>query len=166
MFGMLGVFAEFEREMIVARVNAGLARAKSAIARDGRFTSKAGKVRTRLGRPGALPAQIEAARSHLAAGTGIGKTARLTKLGVGTVHQLGQGDARNALSSLRLACTTTRFRARRTPRASLQPWRRASHAPVQHGVPGWLLPLGRRAYATACRSCSASASQSEGYSRA
>jgi DNA invertase Pin-like site-specific DNA recombinase len=90
MFGMLGVFAEFEREMIVARVNAGLARAKSAIARDGRFTSKAGKVRTRLGRPGALPAQIEAARSHLAAGTGIGKTARLTKLGVGTVHQLAR----------------------------------------------------------------------------
>jgi DNA invertase Pin-like site-specific DNA recombinase len=28
MFGMLGVFSEFEREMIVARVNAGIARAK------------------------------------------------------------------------------------------------------------------------------------------
>jgi DNA invertase Pin-like site-specific DNA recombinase len=86
MFGMLGVFAEFEREMIVARVNAGLARAKDAIARDGRFTTKAGKVRTRLGRPGALPDQIEAARGHLAAGTGIGKTARLTGLSTGAVH--------------------------------------------------------------------------------
>jgi DNA invertase Pin-like site-specific DNA recombinase len=88
MFGMLGVFAEFEREMIVARVNAGLARAKEAIARDGRFTSKAGKVRTRLGRPGASPQQIEAARTALANGTGIGKTARLTGLGTGTVHKL------------------------------------------------------------------------------
>ena len=88
LFGMLGVFAEFEREMIVARVNAGLARAKSAIARDGRFTSKAGKVRTRLGRPGAKPDQIEAARAELAKGTGIGKTARLIGLGTGTVHRL------------------------------------------------------------------------------
>ena len=88
MFGMLAVFSEFEKEMIVARVNAGLARAKDAIARDGRFTSKAGKVRTRLGRPGALPEQIEAARLELAKGTGIGKTARLTKLGVGTVQKL------------------------------------------------------------------------------
>ena len=69
-------------------MNAGLARAKDAIARDGRFTSKAGKVRTRLGRPGALPEQIEAARLELAKGTGIGKTARLTKLGVGTVQKL------------------------------------------------------------------------------
>src|SRR5262247_3445320 len=30
MFGMLSVFSEFEREMIMARVNAGLARAKDA----------------------------------------------------------------------------------------------------------------------------------------
>jgi DNA invertase Pin-like site-specific DNA recombinase len=90
MFGMLGVFSEFEREMIVARVNAGLARAKDKIARDGRFTSKAGKVRTRLGRPGALPNQIEAARAELARGTGIGKTARLTGLGTGTVHRIAR----------------------------------------------------------------------------
>jgi DNA invertase Pin-like site-specific DNA recombinase len=88
MFGMLGVFSEFEREMIVARVNAGLARAKEKIARDGRFTSKAGKVRTRLGRPGALPEQLLAARQELAKSTGIGKTARLTGLGTGTVHKL------------------------------------------------------------------------------
>jgi DNA invertase Pin-like site-specific DNA recombinase len=81
-------FSEFEREMICARVNAGLARAKEKIARDGRFTSKAGMVRTRLGRPGARPEQIEAARNHLAAGVGIGKTARLTWLGTGTVHRL------------------------------------------------------------------------------
>ena len=88
LFGMLGVFAEFEREMIVARVNAGLARTKDTLARDGRFTSKAGKVRTRLGRPGAKPEQIDAARAELAKGTGIGKTARLIGLGTGTVHKL------------------------------------------------------------------------------
>jgi DNA invertase Pin-like site-specific DNA recombinase len=91
LFGMLGVFAEFEREMIVARVNAGLARTKDALARDGRFTSKAGKLRTRLGRPGAKPEQIEAARAELAKGTGIGKTARLIGLGTGTVHRLKRG---------------------------------------------------------------------------
>ena len=88
LFGMLGVFAEFEREMIVARVNAGLARTKDTLARDGRFTSKAGKVRTRLGRPGAKLEQIDAARAELAKGTGIGKTARLIGLGTGTVHKL------------------------------------------------------------------------------
>jgi DNA invertase Pin-like site-specific DNA recombinase len=90
MFGMLGIFSEFEREMIVARVNAGLARAKEKIARDGKFTSKAGKVRTRLGRPGARPEQIEAARNHLASGVGIARAARLTGLGTGTVHKLAR----------------------------------------------------------------------------
>jgi len=90
LFQMAGAFAEFERAVIRQRVHAGIARAKDKIARDGKFTSKAGKVRTRLGRPGALPDQIEAARGHLAAGTGIGKTARLTGLGTGTVHKLAR----------------------------------------------------------------------------
>ena len=88
MFGMLGIFSEFEREMIVARVNAGLARAKDAIARNGHFTSKAGKVRKRLGRPNADAKKLAAARLHLAAGTGIIKTAKLTGLGTGTVQKL------------------------------------------------------------------------------
>jgi len=35
-----------------------------------------------------LPDQIEAARQELAKATGIGKTARLTRLGTGTVHKL------------------------------------------------------------------------------
>jgi DNA invertase Pin-like site-specific DNA recombinase len=88
LFGMLAVFSEFEREMIGARVNAGLARVKDELARKGTFTSKAGKVRTRLGRPGARPEQLEEARAHLAAGTGILKTAKLTGLGTGTVQRL------------------------------------------------------------------------------
>jgi DNA invertase Pin-like site-specific DNA recombinase len=92
----LGPISEFEQEMIVARVNAGLARAKDKIARDGRFTSKAGKVRTRLGRPGGLPGQLEAARAHLA-GMAIGKTAKATGLGVGTVHRIAR-EMRSATS--------------------------------------------------------------------
>src|SRR6202035_3867632 len=52
MFQMMGVFAEFERAMIVERVNAGLARARAA-----------GK---RLGRPSALtPAKERKVRKHL-----------------------------------------------------------------------------------------------------
>lgn len=87
-FQVAGAFAEFERSMIKQRVNAGLAVIKEKIATNGRFTSKAGKVRTRLGRPGAKPEAIEAARVHLAAGRGIRWTAGATKLGVGTVHRL------------------------------------------------------------------------------
>jgi len=88
MFGMLGIFSEFEREMIVARVNAGLARAKDAIARNGHFISKTGKKRRRLGRPNADPKKLEAARHELAKGTGVLKTAKLVGLGTGTVQRL------------------------------------------------------------------------------
>jgi Resolvase, N terminal domain len=44
MFGMLGVFAEFEREMIVARVNTGLDRAK----REGTVLGRWDRVRLRI----------------------------------------------------------------------------------------------------------------------
>ena len=88
MFGMLSVFSEFEREMIAARVNAGLARAKEAIARDGQFKTKRGKVLKRLGRPNADAKKIAAARRELANGSGILKTAKLTGLGTGTVQRL------------------------------------------------------------------------------
>jgi DNA invertase Pin-like site-specific DNA recombinase len=88
MFGMLGIFSEFDREMIVARVNAGLARARDTIARDGHFISKAGKKHQRLGRPNADPKKIEQARRELANGTGVLKTAKLIGLGTGTVQRL------------------------------------------------------------------------------
>lgn len=74
MFGMLAVFGEFEREMIVARVNAGLARAKGQ-----------GK---RLGRPGADGKTLDLAREALKQGTGILKVARRYGLGTGTVGKL------------------------------------------------------------------------------
>ena len=88
LFQVTGAFSEFERSMIRQRVIAGLNPIKAKIARDGRFTSKAGKVHRRLGRPGSEPAKMELARQELAKGTGIAKTARLVGLGTGTVHRL------------------------------------------------------------------------------
>ena len=88
LFQVTGAFAEFERSMIRQRVNAGLGAIKAKIKRDGLFTTKAGVVRRRLGRPGADPAQIARAQLELAKGVGIGKVARLTGLGTGTVHKL------------------------------------------------------------------------------
>jgi DNA invertase Pin-like site-specific DNA recombinase len=88
LFQITGAFAEFERSMIRQRVRAGLSVIKEKIARDGKFESKAGVVRRRLGRPGAEPDKIERARRELAKGIGIGKVARTVGLGVGTVHRL------------------------------------------------------------------------------
>jgi len=61
---------------------------KDKLARDGKFESKAGIVRTKLGRPGAEPEKLERARIALAGGHGILKVAKATGLGVGTVHRL------------------------------------------------------------------------------
>lgn len=74
MFGMLGVFAEFEREMIVERTKAGLARAKAA-----------GKV---LGRPKVAADLERKAKAMLKGGTGILKTARTLGLGTSTVSRI------------------------------------------------------------------------------
>jgi len=84
LFQVTGAFAEFERSMIKQRVRAGLRAIKATIARDGKFTSKAGKVRRRLGRPGATPEQLEEAKCQLAAGIGINRVAKATGLGTGT----------------------------------------------------------------------------------
>jgi len=74
LFQMMGVFAEFERSMIVERVKAGLARAKAQ-----------GK---RLGRP-RLDAGMEARVQTLRAqGKGILKIAKEVGIGVGTVKRI------------------------------------------------------------------------------
>jgi DNA invertase Pin-like site-specific DNA recombinase len=88
LFQITGAFGEFERSMIRQRVRLGLNVIKEKLARDGKFTSKAGNVRRKLGRPGAEPDKIERARRELAKGIGIGKVAREVGLGVGTVHRL------------------------------------------------------------------------------
>lgn len=74
LFQMCGVFAEFERAMIVERVKAGLTRAKAQ-----------GK---RLGRPRvALHVERAIMKDH-ARGVGIKATARKHKVGVGTVQRV------------------------------------------------------------------------------
>jgi DNA invertase Pin-like site-specific DNA recombinase len=78
MFSMLGVFGEFERSMIQARVKAGMARAKEKP----RPGAKA------IGRP-RVTAKTEAAiRTHLRAGRGSVKTSKLLGVGVGTVQRV------------------------------------------------------------------------------
>lgn len=78
MFGMLAVFGEFEREMIVARVNAGMARAKAKGTRSGKA----------IGRPKLTSEKEASIRAELARGTGILKTAKLLKVGTGTVQRI------------------------------------------------------------------------------
>lgn len=74
LFQMLGVFAEFERAMIVARVRAGLERTKAK--------------GTRLGRPPMEQQKVEAIRALLLTGTGIRETARRTSAGTATVQRI------------------------------------------------------------------------------
>jgi DNA invertase Pin-like site-specific DNA recombinase len=78
MFQMLGVFAEFERSIIVERVKAGLARARKRGTKSGRP----------IGRPETRNHKIEAIRAELARGTGILKTARLVGVGVSVVQRV------------------------------------------------------------------------------
>jgi DNA invertase Pin-like site-specific DNA recombinase len=78
LFQMLGVFAEFERSLIVERVRAGIARARTA-------GTKSGKA---FGRPRISPEREDAVRASLAAGTGIRKTARLCGTGNATVARI------------------------------------------------------------------------------
>lgn len=74
MFQMLGVFSEFERAIIVERVNSGLARAKAA--------------GTKLGRP-KIGNEIEARILELrATGMGIKAVAKQLGLGTGTVQRV------------------------------------------------------------------------------
>jgi DNA invertase Pin-like site-specific DNA recombinase len=77
LFGMLSVFSDFERAMIVERTKAGLARARAQ-----------GKL---IGRP-KVPTALEAAvRASLVDGVGICKAAKLHGCGVGTVQRIKAG---------------------------------------------------------------------------
>ena len=82
MFGMLAVFGEFERSMIVARVNAGMARAKAS-------GTKSGKA---IGRPRISRKIEQRIREELAKGTGILKVAALVGVGSGTVQRIKAGE--------------------------------------------------------------------------
>jgi len=88
MFGMLGVFSEFERAMIQARVKAGLERAKQEqmagkVRRDAR-----GRRRKAIGRPRISNATEAAIRERLAAGVGMLTIAAQFGVGSGTVQRV------------------------------------------------------------------------------
>jgi DNA invertase Pin-like site-specific DNA recombinase len=74
MFGMMGIFAEFERAMIQERVRAGLVRAVDE-----------GKV---LGRPKVDAKKEAAVRAALAQGNGMMKVAKMVGVGTGTVQRI------------------------------------------------------------------------------
>ena len=80
MFGMLSVFAAFEREMIVDRVKVGLARARKRGTRSGKA----------IGRPKIRDWRLNEIRAELSKGTGIIKTARLVGCGVSVVQRVRQ----------------------------------------------------------------------------
>jgi DNA invertase Pin-like site-specific DNA recombinase len=88
LFGMMGVFAEFERAMIQERVKAGMERAKAEQATGKPRRDGAGKLLKPIGRPSISPSKDVAIRASLAAGVGIGKTARTLGVGVGTVQRI------------------------------------------------------------------------------
>jgi DNA invertase Pin-like site-specific DNA recombinase len=88
MFGMLGVFSEFERAMIQARVKAGLERAKreqqaGMVRRDPR-----GRRLKAIGRPRISAATETAIRERLAAGVGMLTIAAQLGVGSGTVQRV------------------------------------------------------------------------------
>ena len=74
LFGMLGVFAEFERSMMRDRVRAGLDRARAA--------------NRRLGRPPMPEARVERIRRALAEGRGVCETARMLKVSAAKVVEV------------------------------------------------------------------------------
>jgi DNA invertase Pin-like site-specific DNA recombinase len=78
MFGMMGVFAEFERAMIRERVRAGLRRAKET-------GTKSGKP---IGRPTIDPALEVSIRESLARGVSYRVTAETCGVALGTVQRI------------------------------------------------------------------------------
>ncbi len=76
LFGMLSVFSEFERAILVDRVKAGVNRAKAQ-----------GK---HCGRPPLASTKAEAIRALLGTGMSLSRIAKKVGVGVGTVHRIKQ----------------------------------------------------------------------------
>jgi DNA invertase Pin-like site-specific DNA recombinase len=90
LFGMLGGFAEFERDLIIERTNAGLAHARAEGTKSGRP----------FGRPRIGKDVEDAIRAQLKRGTGIHKTARLVAQAL-KLDTLGSGTVQRVRASLR-----------------------------------------------------------------
>ena len=86
MYQIYGVFAEFERAMIVSRVNTGIARAKAEREAGVERSHKDGTLKKPPGRPRtSVEAQI---RERLAVGESIRGVIRETSAGSGTVQRV------------------------------------------------------------------------------
>lgn len=83
LFGMMGVFAEFEREMIRERVMSGMARAK-------KNGTKSGNP---IGRPGVTPEVEERIRELRAEGIGMLRIAKQAGCGVSVVQRVLAAEA-------------------------------------------------------------------------
>ena len=78
LFQMMGVFAEFERAILVERINAGIARARSQGTRSGKAIGRA-----------KVSAEREAAvREALAAGIGMVRAGKMCGVGTGVVQRI------------------------------------------------------------------------------
>ena len=86
LFGMLGVFSEFEKSMIRDRVMAGLDRARSS-----------GK---HLGRPRTTPFTVQRIRAALDEGRGVRETARLLKVSPAKVSQVRRMSAEGVVAAI------------------------------------------------------------------
>jgi DNA invertase Pin-like site-specific DNA recombinase len=88
MFGMMGVFAEFERDIIAERVRAGLkvAQAEQAAGKERLHTN--GRVKKHIGRP-RVGADVEAKVRELRSQSwGVNRIARELGIGSGTVRRI------------------------------------------------------------------------------
>ena len=88
MFGMLGVFAEFEREMIAERVRAGMKVAQAEQTRGKERLHKNGRVKKTIGRPSVgadIEREVRELRSH---NWGVNRIARKLSIGSGTVRRI------------------------------------------------------------------------------
>ena len=95
MFQMCGVFAEFERAIIVERVNSGLARANAKGVKLGRGNKKDGKRNADEKRWGISRAELEKRILRLyKSGTGIVKIGKTLGVGTGTVQRVVTGQPR------------------------------------------------------------------------
>jgi DNA invertase Pin-like site-specific DNA recombinase len=88
MFGMLGVFGEFERSMIQARVKSGMARAMAEQAEGKVRIGSDGRRKQAIGRPKVSPETEKAIRKRLDDGAGILKIASELNVGSGTVQRV------------------------------------------------------------------------------
>jgi DNA invertase Pin-like site-specific DNA recombinase len=88
MFGMLGVFSEFERSMIQSRVKAGMDRARKEQNTGMVRRNAQGIALKKIGRPTIADDKVAAIRASLAEGAGIIRVAKAVGVGVGTVQKI------------------------------------------------------------------------------